>query len=42
MIAKWFSAAFQPTIGNDHFLDASWIARNTNFNALSAFRVASM
>jgi len=26
MIAKWFKAAFQPTIGIVHFLDASWIA----------------
>ena len=35
-MAKWFSAAFQPTIGIVHFFDASWIARYTSFNAVSA------
>ena len=35
-MAKWFSAAFQPTIGIVHFFDASWIASYTSFNALSA------
>ena len=36
-MAKWFNAAFQPTIGIVHFFDASWIARYTSFNADSAF-----
>ena len=36
-MAKWFRAAFQPTIGIVHFFDASWIARYTSFNADSAF-----
>ena len=37
MIAKWFKAAFQPTIGIVHRFDASWIARYTSFRADSAF-----
>jgi RNA polymerase sigma factor (sigma-70 family) len=35
-MAKWFRAAFQPTIGIVHRCDASWIARYTSFNADSA------
>ncbi|HEX5272436.1 MAG TPA: hypothetical protein VFW33_18190 [Gemmataceae bacterium] len=35
-IAKWFRAAFRPTIGIVHRRDASWIARYTHFNADSA------
>ena len=35
-MAKWLSAAFHPTIGIVHFFDASWIARYTSYNALSA------
>lgn len=34
-MARWLSAAFQPTMGMVHFFDASWIARYTSFNALS-------
>ena len=33
MIAKWFNAPFHPPIGIVHFLDAAWIALDTNGNA---------
>jgi hypothetical protein len=36
-IAKWFNAAFRPTINIVHFFDASWTARYNNFNADSPF-----
>jgi hypothetical protein len=37
LIAKWFSASFQPLIGIVHFFDASWIAKYTSFKADSPF-----
>src|SRR3954468_17365224 len=34
--AKWFSACFQPTMGIVHFFDASLMASQISFTALSA------
>jgi hypothetical protein len=36
-MAKWFKAAFHPLIGIVQRFDALWIARDTSFNADSAF-----